>query len=118
MHEVGITNQTEYNNNTQNIHIDIKYNKLADFQTYSFAEEDKRKTIDTVIANYPTFGWKTVALIPYLQINDTDLPKLRNFIRNHIDEFLASKKAKYYKNSTYMRKLICYYDWRMYGWKD
>lgn len=118
MHEVGITNQTEYNNNTQNIHIDIKYNKLEDFQTYSFAEEDKRKTIDTVIANYPTFGWKTVALIPYLQIDDTDLPKLRNFIRNHIDEFLASKKAKYYKNSTYMRKLICYYDWRMYGWKD
>ena len=119
LHEVGITNQDEFEHNSLDIHVEIKLRSLSDFQVYpSFKDEEKRKTLDEVIANYGSFGWKTVALIPYLSITEEELPKLRDFIQNHITDFIATPKPRYNHYSTHMRKLICYYDWRMYGWED
>lgn len=118
LRDLGINDQESLDNNTLDIHIEIKHHTLADFQTYKFKEEEKRKTLDDVIANYDATGWKTVALIPYLNIQNSDLSKLCDFILTHLDDFFASKKSKFYNNSTYMRKLICYYDWRMYGWES
>ncbi len=119
LHEVGITNQDEFEHNSLDIHVEIKLRSLSDFQVYpSFKDEEKRKTLDEVIANYGSFGWKTVALIPYLSITEDELPKLRDFIQNHITDFIATPKPRYNHYSTHMRKLICYYDWRMYGWED
>ena len=57
--------------------------------------------------------WKAVALIPYLNIKEEELPILCNFINKNFNDFLI-KRNNY---STYMRKLICFYDWKKYGWE-
>jgi len=39
---------------------------------------------------------------------------LRDFIKSVFNDFLV-KKNNY---ATHMRRLICFYDWKKYGWYD
>jgi hypothetical protein len=67
-----------------------------------------------VIEKYKDVVWKAVALIPYLEIEDYEMDALRDFIKVNFNDFLVKKNSY----STYMRKLICFYDWKKYGWHD
>ena len=60
------------------------------------------------------FTWKAVALIPYLAVNEDEMDILKDFIKLNFSDFLVKKNS----HATYMRKLICFYDWKMYGWCD
>ena len=94
--------------------ISLKLKKLEDFQAYPFGDHDKQKSFEEAINEYKGQEvWKAIALIPYLTIEGSDLDSLRNFIEVHINEFLIIKNSR----STFMRKLICFYDWKKYGWE-
>ena len=92
----------------------IKVNKKEDFYFYSFREDEKKKTINEAIEDYADAIWKVCALIPYLDIKDEELEILPDFISKNFNDFLVLKKKPDY--STYFKKLICFYDWRKYGW--
>ncbi len=88
--------------------------KGCDFQSYSFSEDEKTCSLQEVIEKYSGKDvWKAVALIPYLNIKEEELPILGNFINKNFNDFLI----KHNNYSTYMRKLICFYDWKKYGWE-
>ena len=55
-----------------------------------------------------------LSLIPYLVIREEEMDILRDFIKSVFNEFLV-KKNNY---ATHMRRLICFYDWKKYGWYD
>ena len=109
---LGIHSNDEYLRNQ--LGISLKLKKLEDFQAYSFGDHDKQKSFEEAINEYKGQEvWKAIALIPYLTIEGSDLDSLRNFIEVHINEFLIIKNSR----STFMRKLICFYDWKKYGWE-
>lgn len=94
----------------------LNYNlrKGADFPGYKFAEKEKTRSLNNVIEKYTGKDVrKAVALIPYININEEDLDILRDFIERKFNDFLINKN----NYSTYMRKLICFYDWKKYGWE-
>ena len=85
---------------------------LSDFRTYSFSNTEKQLSLQDAIERYKTIIWKAVALIPYLEIEDDEMETLREFIKSNFNDFLVKRNGY----STYMRKLICFYDWKKYGW--
>lgn len=94
----------------------LNYNlrKGADFQGYKFAEKEKTRSLNNVIEKYTGKDvWKAVALILYLNIEEEEFNALKDFIERNINDFLI-KSSSY---STYMRKLVCFYDWKKYGWE-
>ena len=112
LRSVGINNDEDYNRNQLGINYHLK--KGNDFCAYSFSEQEKSRSLPDAINTYQgEMVWKAIALIPYLTINDDELPLLSTFISEHINDFLV-KKNNY---STFMRKLICFYDWKKYGWQ-
>ena len=112
LRSVGINNDEDYNRNQLGINYHLK--KGNDFCAYSFSEQEKSRSLPDAINTYQgEMVWKAIALIPYLTINDDELPLLSTFISEHINDFLV-KKNNY---STFMRKLICFYDWNKYGWQ-
>jgi len=111
--ELDIHSDMDYKNN--NVGINIPLRKADDFPSYaSFSEEDKQKTLSEAIETYSHDNdvWKAIALIPYLNISDDDLIILKDFISRHFNDYVVKKKGK----ATFMRRLICFYDWRKYGW--
>lgn len=109
---VGIISDETYNNNKLGVNFPL--NKKEDFYFYSFREDEKKKTINEAIEDYADAIWKVCALIPYLDIKDEELEILHDFISKNFNDFLVLKKKPDY--STYFKKLICFYDWRKYGW--
>lgn len=111
LNSVGITSDETFKNNR--LGLNFKLNKCEDFRFYkSFTSEEKRKTLQQAINDY--IPWKACALIPYLNIKDDELDILKSFIMKHFNDFLVIKQKPDY--STYFKKLICFYDWRKYGW--
>ncbi len=109
---IGINNESDYQRNQLGVNFVLK--KGPDFASYSFPQIDKEKSLQEAITSYSGVEvWKAIALIPYLNITIDDLPLLASFINEHLNEFLV-KKHRY---STFMRKLICYFDWKKYGWE-
>lgn len=110
---LDIHSDMDYKNN--NIGVNIPLRKADEFASYtSFSDEDKQKTLSEAIDTYCHENdiWKAIALIPYLDISDDELILLKNFICQHFNDYIVKKK-----NPTFMRKLICFYDWRKYGWE-
>lgn len=110
---LGILSQSDYERNQLGINIPLS--SLPDFQSYkSFSLDEKSLCLAEAIEKYKDVVWKTVALIPYLEIEDYEMDALRDFIKDNFNDFLVKKNSY----STYMRKLICFYDWKKYGWQD
>lgn len=109
---LGIHSKSNYERNQLGANMPLY--SLNDFQTYNFSAAEKNLSLHRAIKKYENSVWKAVALIPYLDIKNEELSEVRDFIRTNFNEFLV-KKNNY---STYMRKLICYYDWRVFGWND
>ena len=110
---LGIHSNEDYSKNQLGISFSLK--QLRDFQAYKFfSDTDKQKSLQDVIDDFTgNEVWKAIALIPYLAIDETDLDLLRSFINTHLNDFLI----KFNSRSTFMRKLICFYDWKKYGWE-
>lgn len=110
---VGIVSDDTYKNNKLGVNFSL--NKKDDFCSYSsFRENEKRKNINAVIEDYANVVWKACALIPYLDIKNEELEILHKFISDNFNNFLVVKRKPDY--STIFKKLICFYDWRKYGW--
>ena len=85
--------------------------KQINFQSYKFANEEKQLSLHQVIERYKNDDvWKAFALIHYIHIEESDYGALREFIRGHFEKYISDKKS-----STFFRKLICYFDWLLYG---
>ena len=86
---VGIHSDEDYKNSQFNFGYKLK--KGPDFKSYqSFTDNDKKKSLIEAIQTYKDKDkWKAVALIPYLEISNEDLPLLASFIENNISEFLV-----------------------------
>lgn len=110
--EVGITSDEEYKKNS--LGLNFKLPNRTSFASYtSFKPFEKRMTLTDAINHYVDEDtWKAIALIPYLNISLNELDSLRQFISEHFTEFLIHPN----NYSTFMRKLICFYDCIKYGW--
>ena len=112
---VGINSEDDYKNNQLGLNMSLL--RQTDFCAYNFDEGKKKLSLDNALKSYPQAIWKTCALIPYLSLDDEDLPKLQHFIEENFNSFLISGNKKSKQYSTYFKKLICFYDWRKYAWK-
>lgn len=112
---VGINSEDDYKNNQLGLNMSLL--RQPDFCAYNFDEGKKKLSLDNALRSYPEATWKTCALIPYLSLDDEDLPKLQHFIEENFNNFLISGNKKSKQYSTYFKKLICFYDWRKYAWK-
>lgn len=111
LRDLGIRGDVDYKNSTLGINTVLRKGK--DFQAYqSFGKKEKSYSLREAISVYSDQVWKAVCLIPYLSIEQGDLEVLRSFIVGHFNDFLV-KKHRY---ASHMRKLICFYDWKMFGW--
>lgn len=110
--QVDINCDESYKGNKLGINYTLR--KGPEFQSYSFSDDEKKLSLEEVLAKYKgSEVWKAVALIPYIEIDEDDFGNLRDFIEKNFNDFLI-KHSNY---STYMRKLICFYDWKKYGWE-
>lgn len=111
---IGIHSDVDYKRKMLNLNYKLK--KQNDFVSYrSFTDKDKRKSLSEAIQTYnEDERWKAIALIPFLEINDEELSLLASFIADNVGEYLYKKHSK----ATFMRKLICFYDWKKYGWSS
>lgn len=108
---VGLTSDETFKQNSLGLNLELL--KQDDFCAYkSFSDEDKKKNLQQAIECYKDSVWKACALIPYLTIQENEVESLREFIAAHFNDFLIVKNSY----STYFKKLICFYDWRKYGW--
>lgn len=106
---IGINGDDDYNRNSLGINFKLRHQ--SDFQSYSFV--DKSKDLEQVIKEYTgKLVWKAVVTIPWLNISDDKLPILADFINVNMTDFLVKKNS----HATDFRKLVCFYDWRKYGW--
>ena len=112
IYQVGINCDESYNRNKMGLNYNLR--KGADFQGYKFAEKEKTRSLNNVIEKYTGKDvWKAVALILYLDIKEEEFDALKDFIERNINDFLIKSNSY----STYMRKLVCFYDWKKYGWE-
>jgi hypothetical protein len=110
--QVGINSDESYKGNKLGINFTLR--KGHEFQSYKFSDEEKNLSLREVLEKYKgTEVWKAVSLIPYLDIQENELDILRHFIERNFNDFLVKKNGY----STNMRKLICFYDWKKYGWE-
>ena len=94
--------------------MNYKLKRGSDFQSYKFQDDEKKLSLQEAIDKYKGKEiWKAMALIPYLDISENEYPILCDFIERNFNDFLI----KHNNYSTYMRKLICFYDWKKYGWE-
>jgi hypothetical protein len=110
--KIGIHSKADYDNNQLGINIPLFSQK--DFQFYKFSPEDKQLSLSEAIEKYRGQEWKSIALIPYLSVREDEMDFLRDFIKLHFNKYLVTKSNR----TTFMRKLICFYDWKRYGWHD
>lgn len=110
--QVGINSDESYKGNKLGINYTLR--KGHEFQSYKFSDEEKNLSLREVLEKYKgTEVWKAVSLIPYLDIQENELDVLRHFIERNFNDFLVKKNGY----STNMRKPICFYDWKKYGWE-
>lgn len=110
--QVGINSDENYKGNKLGINYVLR--KGHDFQYYNFPDDEKKISLQDAMDKYKGKDvWKAVALIPYLNIKEDELSNLCCFIDKNFNDFLITHNSY----STYMRRLICYYDWLKYGWK-
>lgn len=85
----------------------------SQFQVYnSLSTSDKELSLNAAIKKYENISlWKAFALIPFLDVKDTELEELRSFIKRHLNSYFNFGN----NSANYFRKLICFYDWRLYG---
>ncbi|GAA2988438.1 SIR2 family protein [Prevotella corporis] len=112
---IGINSEDDYTSNQLGLNMPLL--KQDDFCAYNFDEEKKRLSLDAALKSFPDTIWKICALIPYLSLQDEDLPILQHFIEENFNGFLISGNKKSKQYSTYFKKLICFYDWRKYAWE-
>lgn len=110
--KIGINSKADYDNNQLGINIPLF--SLKDFQSYNFSPEDKQLSLSEAIKKYEEQEWKAIALIPYLNIQEDEMDSLKDFIKLFFNKYLV-KRSNY---STHMRRLVCFYDWKKYGWFD
>lgn len=109
LRNIGIDSDDAYKQN--GLGINFKLRKEQDFQTYQSV--DKSKNLKEVIDEFTgSLVWKAVVTIPWLSITDDELPTLADFINGNMNDFLVKKN----RHATDFRKLVCFYDWRKYGW--
>ena len=112
LYQVGINSDESYKRNKLGLNYNLR--KGADFQGYKSAEKERFLSLNIVIEKYTGKDvWKAIALIPYLDIKKEDLDTLKDFIERNINDFLIKSNSY----STYMRKLVCFHDWKKYGWE-
>lgn len=85
---VGINSEDDYKNNQLGLNMSLL--RQPDFCAYNFDEGKKKLSLDNALRSYPEATWKTCALIPYLSLDDEDLPKLQHFIEENFNNFLIS----------------------------
>lgn len=109
LNSLGINSVEQCRDFDEQIFRELK--KQTNFQSYKFANEEKQLSLHQVIERYKNDDvWKAFALIPYIHIEESDYGALREFIRGHFEKYISDKKS-----STFFRKLICYFDWLLYG---
>lgn len=111
-----ISSQDDYTNNQLGVKIELLSQGNFITTNIKFKEEEKQLNLDSAFNRFPDNLRRTCALIPHLSIQTEELPQLKQFITDHFDEFLISNTALKKRYSTYFKKLICFYDWRKYGW--
>ena len=74
MSNVGIHSDEEYKSNSLNLHYELR--KGAEFQAYNcVSDADKKMTLQEAISTYTGKDtWRAVVLIPYLDIQEENLP--------------------------------------------
>lgn len=113
---LGINNNEQYENNSLGINFQLL--KLDDFRTYNFfSNEEKNYDIHTAIDRFQDVKWKTMALIPYLSIGEEDLEVLRQYLISNFNDILVVNNKTIGSNTkSYFKRLICFYDWKKFGW--
>ena len=113
---LGINNNEQYENNSLGINFQLL--KLDDFRTYNFfSNEEKKYDIHTAIDRFQDVKWKTMALIPYLSIGEEDLEVLRQYLISNFNDILVVNNKTIGSNTkSYFKRLICFYDWKKFGW--
>lgn len=116
LHALGINSDERYENNQLGINIPLL--KLNDFCTYkSFSTEEKQYDVRTAIEKFKDAKWKAMALIPYLSISEEDLDFLRQYIKDNFNDILVpNSKTAGTNTKSYFKRLICFYDWKRFGW--
>lgn len=84
----------------------LKLPTLKELQSYHFNDALKKQSLTNVVSSNMD-AWKKAALIPHLNINDSELDDLRLFIKSIFN--LVDRK-----HFTYIRKVICFYDMKRY----
>lgn len=110
---LGIHNKEDYERNKLGINLNLLEGNA--YQCYpSVLQSDLSKSVDEIIKAYPKDNdtWRAVVTIPYLQVNDSDLPIILEFIKEQFVSFIVKKNNR----ATFMKRLICFYDWKKYGW--
>lgn len=110
---VGITSDPEYSGNS--LGINYKLNKGTDFQGY-FRNQDaandfinERKLLELLSDDDVN---KVICAIPFMNIEESELPILRDFLISKINQYMLHKNTY----SSYFRKAACFYDWKKFGW--
>ena len=113
--EVGILNDDSYKGNQLGLNSSLL--KQKDFCSYKFKKDETSWSLTTVLQKYSGTKWKVCALVPYLKsLSGSDLQTLKKFMEDNFNDFLVSGNKAQKQYSTYFKKLICFYDWKKYGW--
>jgi hypothetical protein len=109
--EIGFNSDEEFKENKLGLNQDLK---KGDFFTtkYSLPHNLNKKTVEEIINENE--AWKAAIFIPHMKnIKKEDLDKIQTLCKENLDYFIKKKTPNY---STHFRKLICFYDWKKYGW--
>lgn len=107
---VGINSLDDFNNNKLGITFKLESDfkcKYSDPTSYI-----EGKTVTDIINENP--AWKAAVFLTYTNFEQKDLSIIEEFCRANYNQFLIVKNKPDY--STHLKKLICLYDWKKYGW--
>lgn len=89
--------------------------KASDFLKYPSMDSQKDTSVKEAMQTHKDFPWKICALIPYLSISNDDLELIQKFAEEQFETFFTTDQ-KANKYTTYYRNMLCFYDWKKYGW--
>lgn len=109
---LGITNNEEFANNQLGINIKLLSGKEFRPSYSDPSQYIQGKTIIDIIRENP--AWKAAIYITYVsKIERHELPTIRDFCEKNYSELIVKKKPNH---ATFFKRLICLYDWLLYGW--
>ena len=109
---MGITNNEEFANNQLGINIKLLSGKEFRPSYSDPSQYIQGKTIIDIIRENP--AWKAAIYITYVsKIERHELPTIRDFCEKNYSELIVKKKPNH---ATFFKRLICLYDWLLYGW--